>query len=411
MTIAQSCDVAIIGAGPAGAVAAALLASKGYDVVILERQQFPRFSIGESLLPQCMDVLDEAGMLDAVVSAKFQLKNGATFDRGGAPATFDFSDQFSPGWSTTYEVQRDRFDKLLADQAARLGVAVHYRCEITGIDLTGDRPVLNYLEPDGGQAHLCADFCLDASGFGQTLAKLEGLVRPTNWPTRESVFTHIVDHIDPQAYDRTKILITVHPEHHDIWYWLIPFSGGISSLGVVAAESTFDQCKGDEETVLWRLVSETGLLNNLLVNADSHRPCSRITGYASEVEKLYGDKFALLGNAGGFLDPVFSSGVTIALRSASLAADCLDRQFRGQQVNWQHDFTVPLVRGVDTFRQFVAAWYDGSLQDIIFAERYSHRIRQMICSILAGYAWDENNPYVARPERRLSALAEICRSQ
>jgi len=411
MTIAQTCDVAIIGAGPAGSVAAAILAAKGYDVVVLERQQFPRFSIGESLLPQCMDVLDEAGMVDAVTDARFQIKNGATFDRGGARAIFDFSDKFSPGWSTTYEVQRDRFDKLLADQAAEMGVAIHYCCEITEFDLASGEPVLSYREADGNSGELSAKFCLDASGFGQTLANLLGMVRPTDWPSRESVFTHVVDHIDPETFDRDKILITVHPERHDIWYWLIPFTGGISSLGVVGAEGALRNPGEDDEAVLWRFVSETGLLASLLTKAEAHRPCNGIAAYASNVEKLHGEKFALLGNAGGFLDPVFSSGVTIALRSASLAADCLDRQFRGRSVDWESEFGQPLARGVDTFRQFGAAWYDGRLQDIIFTERQSDRVRHMICSILAGYAWDENNPYVAQTERRLTALAEICKIQ
>jgi flavin-dependent dehydrogenase len=409
MIIAQNCDVAIVGAGPAGAVTGAILAAKGYDVVILERQQFPRFSIGESLLPQCMAVLDEAGMMDAVAAAQFQLKNGAAFARGSEQAVFDFSDKFTPGCATAFEVQRDRFDKILADQATLAGVAVHYRCEIIAADFDADQPVLSYVDADGSPQKLRARFCLDASGFGQTLARLQGLVRPTNWPTRESIFTHVTDNIGGEGFDRTKIFISVHPEHADVWYWLIPFSNGTSSIGVVAAEGVLDQFGDNNDTILRQVVSETGLMAGLLEGAEYRNPCSRLTGYASEVDSLYGDQFALLGNAGGFLDPVFSSGVTIALKSASLAADCLDRSFRGQRVDWAQGFATPLTRGVNTFRQFVAAWYDGRLQDIIFSDNQDHRIRQMICSILAGYAWDETNPFVARAEQRLTALAALCR--
>ncbi len=411
MTIAQTCDVAVIGAGPAGAVAAALLAAKGYDVVVLERQQFPRFSIGESLLPQCMEILEEVNMLDAVMAAKFQLKNGAAFERDGTHAEFDFSDKFTPGCATAFEVQRDQFDKILANQSARAGVAVHYRCEITAIDLAADQAVLGYRKADGSSALLRAKFCFDASGFGQTLARLHDLIRPADWPTRESIFTHIIDNLDTAKFDRTKILITVHPTQHDIWYWLIPFSNGSSSIGVVAAVGALDRFAGDDQAVLRQVVSEAGGLARLLANAKYHKPCGRLTGYASEVAQPYGENYVMLGNASGFLDPVFSSGVTIALKSASLAVDCLDRRFRGQSVDWRQEFALPLKRGVDTFRQFVAAWYDGRLQDIIFADNQSPRIRQMICAILAGYAWDENNPYVAKPERRLSALAEMCRSR
>lgn len=410
-TIASRCDVAIIGAGPAGAVAAALLAGKGYDVVVLERQAFPRFSIGESLLPQCMAVLEEAGMMEAVVAGAFQPKNGATFSRGDAEAIFDFSDKFTPGWSSTFEVQRARFDTILADQAARSGVAVHYRCEIVAMEFEGDLLTLSYAQSDGGRGQLRAAYCLDASGFGQVIARAQGLLRPSAWPKRQSVFTHVVDNIEPRSFDRNKILISVHPRHHDIWFWLIPFSNGKSSLGVVGAEKALARFAGENVEVLRGLVSETTLLASLLVEADYDRPCERLTGYASDVNRLHGEKFALLGNAGGFLDPIFSSGVTIALKSASLAAQVLDRQLRGDTVNWERDFAAPLERGVNTFREFVKAWYDGRLQDIIFASSHNSRVRQMICSILAGYAWDESNPYVAQPERRLTVLAELCRSQ
>lgn len=410
MSIAQRCDVAIIGAGPAGAVAAALLAGKGYDVVILERQVFPRFSIGESLLPQCMIFLEEAGLLNAVAAAEFQPKNGAAFDRGESHAIFDFSDKFTAGWSETFEVQRARFDAILADQAEARGVAVHYDCEITAVGMDDDHLTLSYRGPDG-EATLQSRFCLDASGYGQILAKSQDLIRPADWPTRESIFTHVIDNMDAETFDRNKILITVHPEQHDVWFWLIPFSDGSSSLGTVAAETVLARFGQDNETALRDVVGETRRLASLMTGAEFHKPCQRFSGYASNVARLHGDKFALIGNAGGFLDPVFSSGVTIALKSASLAAGALDRQFQGQKVDWTEAFETPLKRGVETFREFVSAWYDGRLQDIIFSTNHNHKIRQMVCSILAGYAWDEENPYVSQTERRLTTLATLCRQQ
>jgi flavin-dependent dehydrogenase len=125
---------------------------------------------------------------------------------------------------------------------------------------------------------------------------------------------------------------------------------------------------------------------------------------------LHGRHFALLGNAAEFLDPVFSSGVTIALKSASLAAAALGRQLRGDSVDWQREFTEPLNYGVETFRAFVNGWYDGSLQQVIFFQRQPDNIRRMICSVLAGYAWDRDNPYTGpQAGRRLRTLAELCR--
>ncbi len=110
---------------------------------------------------------------------------------------------------------------------------------------------------------------------------------------------------------------------------------------------------------------------------------------------MWGPGFALLGNAGEFLDPVFSSGVTIAVKSASLAVAALDRRAAGEAVDWEADYAQPLRAGVDCFRAFVESWYAGSFQKIIFHERQTPAVRRMICAILAGYAWDTENPYVA----------------
>ncbi|MDF1790481.1 MAG: NAD(P)/FAD-dependent oxidoreductase [Thalassobaculaceae bacterium] len=410
MTVEQavSCDVAIIGAGPAGTVAGALLAAQGFDVVVLERSTFPRFSIGESLLPQSMVVLEEAGMLDAVEAGRFQLKTGAVFHRGPRSAVFDFSDKFSPGWGTALEVQRAPFDKILADEAARQGVEIWYGCDLGEVDFDRDRPRLACTR-EGGETVLTASFCLDASGFGQVLAKKLNLARPSRYPARESIFTHVGDAFPQGLFDRDKILITVHPTDPGIWYWLIPFSNGTSSIGTVAAKDAYRRYPGDDADILTGVIAEADRLAELMAHATFDRPCQRIVGYSSEVTTLTGANFALLGNAGGFLDPVFSSGVTIALKSASLAASVLGRQLRGHAVDWEQQFVAPMQLGVRTFGAFVSAWYDGRLQDIIFAEDKRIPIQQMICSVLAGYAWDMNNPYVAQPERRLTALAEICR--
>ncbi len=123
---------------------------------------------------------------------------------------------------------------------------------------------------------------------------------------------------------------------------------------------------------------------------------------------MHGPGFALLGNAAEFLDPVFSSGVTIAMRSASLAAHNVDRELGGAEVDWERDFERPLRVGIDCFREFVRAWYDGRLLEIFLSGSRGSQIRGMICSVLAGYAWDERNPFVTDPKRRLDALAQLC---
>jgi hypothetical protein len=407
----EACDVAIIGAGPAGAVAAALLARRGYEVVVLERERFPRFAIGESLLPQCMAFLEEAGLLEAVVAAGFQRKDGAAFHRDGCDFAFDFSDKLTDGWSWTFQVPRARFDEILAEGAAQAGAEVRFAHEMLSVDLAGERPILEYCTPEGEHCRLAARFCLDASGFARKLARALSLDRASEMPLRQAVFTHVKDRMEGKRFDRNKILITVHSRHHHVWFWLIPFSEGVSSLGVVGAQEHFAGYAGDERDVLRAHVGETEPLAGLLADAEYRLPVRRISGYAAAPCQPYGPGFALLGNAAGFLDPIFSSGVTIALKSAALAARLVDRELQGGAVDWDREYARPLARGVETFRHFVLAWYDGRLQDIIFATRREARIQRMICAVLAGYAWDEANPFVMRPGGRLSALAEVCRHQ
>lgn len=408
-------DVVVIGAGPAGSVAATLLNNKGYRVHIVERQHFPRFSIGESLLPQCMAFLEEAGMLDDVRAAAdglgFQYKNGASFVRREEATDFDFRQKCTPGWGTTYQVLRAPFDELLARHAEKRGVTIAWGHEIISADMNGDLPVLGVKDEAGTSYELRPKFVLDASGFGRILPRLLELDRPSEFPSRASLFSHVQDNIAAEEFDRDKIRITIHPEHKDVWYWLIPFASGRASLGVVGRSDFFVDLPEDPAERLKYVVDQDPSLRQLLRNADYDTPARQITGYASDVSQLWGKGFALLGNAGEFLDPVFSSGVTIAMKSASLACAALDRQFRGEVVDWENDYGKALRTGVDTFRVFVEAWYDGRFQDIIFARRQSPEIREMICAILAGYAWDKQNPYVKESKRRMNTLAELCQSE
>lgn len=401
--------IIIIGAGPSGSIAGALLVNLGYQVTILERQLFPRFSIGESLLPQCMAFIKEAGMMDAVVNAGFQFKNGAYFVYRDQHTAFNFEEKFTPGMGTTFQVQRGRFDHILANEAVRMGVDIRWQTEVTKVDFSGDKPKLDVRDESGNVSYYEADFVLDASGFGRILPRLLDLESPSGFPVRKALFGHIEDNIDDSGFDKNKILITVHPENRDVWFWLIPFSNGRSSIGVVAEEDYYPP-SGSNELVLKKLINDDENLRKVLKNAVFDDQINSITGYSANVKSLYGKGYALLGNAGEFLDPVFSSGVTIAMKSASLAAAILDRQFKGESVNWETEYAQPLQRGVNTFRVFVDAWYDGRFQDAIFHKQQQPEVKAMICSILAGYAWDEANPYVKNARSRLDTLVELCRA-
>ena len=406
-------DVVIIGAGPSGSVAASLLAADGMSVLILEKQYFPRFSIGESLLPQCMEFLKEAGLEQALDKyAKkfgFQYKNGAAFHKKGKDSSFDFTEKFSEGRGTTYQVKRGLFDKLLADETEKKGVSIRYGHQVNSVANLEPEVCLDVRDDNEQPYQVKAKFLLDASGFGRVLPRLLDLELPSDFPIRHSYFSHFKDGINCPGFDRDKILITVNPNHSDVWYWLIPFSDGSASVGVVGLPERFDETLPAIDT-LQDFIAQDENLQRLLKNATPLQDARVIKGYSADVTKLWGKNFALLGNAGEFLDPVFSSGVTIAMKSASLAAPLVKKQIQGSKVDWESEYAQPLKFGVDTFRCFVEAWYNESFQNVVYHDHHDDSVRRMISSILAGYAWDEKNPYVAKSVRRLNVLAEICQA-
>lgn len=408
----EAVDALVLGAGPAGAMAAALARRAGLSVRVLEKVRFPRFSIGESMLPQSLSLLQEAGLLEAVEKFGFQYKDGAQIVRGDRKVDFVFSHKTAAGHPYAYEVTRADFDQVLIDEAARMGAEVRYEEEIVAADFSGGQPLLTSRDAEGRETRHRARFVFDASGFGRILPRLLKLDEPAEFPVRASLFIHVEDHIDDAQFDRNKIRVAVHPVHQDVWYWLIPFSQGRASIGVVAEDAFLQQYPGDLSARLNALIAEEPGMKRMLRNAKPVWPSAReIRGYATAVSSLHGRNFALLGNAGKFLDPVFSSGVTIALKSAALAVPLALRQMRGGAVDWDREFSEPLMLGVDTFKGYVETWYEGALQTVMFSPNRPPRVYELLCSVLAGYAWDTENPFVGQSGRRLRAMAQLIRQQ
>jgi flavin-dependent dehydrogenase len=345
-----------------------------------------------------------------VMAAGFQYKNGAAFSHAGAYTDFNFAQKSSPGFGHTYQVPRADFDQVLIGEAQRFGARAQFEVEIVAADFSGTRPRVTARDKGGHETVHEPRFVLDASGFGRVLPRLLNLEEPSNLPVRCALYTQVWDRIPSGRIDRQKILVTTHPRHRDVWFWLIPFSNGKASMGVVAGEDFLQQYEGGNDDRLWALHREDPNLADVLKDAEQVFPAGLLRGYSANVKTMSGPGFALLGNAAEFLDPVFSSGVTIALKSAHLATDALTRQLHGETVDWKADFEEPLRLGVETFRGFVEGWYDGSLQDVIYYERQDPKIRRYICSILAGYAWDRSNPYVGKARQRLHTLAQLCRN-
>lgn len=405
----QQVDVLIIGAGPAGSSAACLLQQAGLKTVVVEKQRFPRFVIGESLLPHCMDLLDEAGLLDAVQQQNYIIKHGAEFFRGDEQFAFDFSQQFTEGWRYTYQVPRDHFDQTLAQATQAKGIPIRWQHTVTGVGFAEDGSSITTVKDElGNQSYIKARFILDGSGYGRVLPRLLDLDAPSHLPTRTALFTHVTGDIRPQGEREGNIWICMLDDAENGWMWIIPFANGKTSVGIVARPEFLAQFPQDPDERLRALIRSTPAPRKRLAKAVFTFSAQQIEGYSISVKQLSGPGYALMGNATEFLDPVFSSGVTLALESANRAAKTVIRQLRGDDPDWNKEYAEHLMLGVDTFRAFVNAWYDNRFPTLIFNETKPGNIQNQICSVLAGYVWDKANTCVDQPERVIELLYKNC---
>ena len=401
----EQVDVLVIGAGPSGTVAASIIKQAGFTVKIVEKMKFPRFVIGESLLPRCMEALEEAGFLEAVKAYGFQEKYGAKFVKNGKICDYFFGDQFTAGWGWTWQVQRADFDKILADEAEKMGIPVCYETTVTDIKFNGSDSVTTVEDKEGNQSQIEARFIVDGSGYGRVIPRMFNMDKPSNLPPRKTLFTHVVDTKRTMDDEPNRITIIVH--QYGIWIWIIPFSTGTTSVGFVGEPEFFKATDGTPEEQLRILLASEPYLADRMKDVEFVFEPKILESWSTTTNKFYGDGFVLTGNVTEFLDPVFSSGVTLATVSSQTAAHLVIKKLNGEAVDWDTDYTQPMMQGVDTFRSYVMAWYEGTLDTIFFADNQVPEIKSMICSVLAGYVWDTNNPYVKDHKTALHKLAKL----
>lgn len=403
MSIAKY-DVVVIGAGPSGSLAASILQQKGWNVIMLEKQRFPRFVIGESLLPRCMESIEAAGLMNVVEKQGFQKKIGARFYKDGEVCDFDFSQQFTKGWSWTWQVPRAEMDLALAEEVANRGVSLQYESTVTNIDFGSDKQVVYYINERNEEKVVECKFVIDGSGYGRVVPRLLKMDKPSDLPPRMAVFGHVKYDAIHESDKRIDI-VTVTDK---IWAWVIPFSDGRASVGFVGDVEAFDHLNAFDDTdSLLKLIASSDYIASKLDKIEFTMAPKKISAYSVSVERFHGEGFVLTGNSTEFLDPIFSSGVTFAMESGVLAAKLLDRQLRGENVDWDKDYVAYIQQGVDTFRSYVKGWYDGSLPKIFFSPSSLQQFKDQICSVLAGYVWDETNPFVKKHSRILTTLSKV----
>ena len=289
------------------------------------------------------------------------------------------------------------------------GVPVSFQHTVTDVSFSGSDSITTVLDSEGNKQQIKAKYIIDSSGYGRVLPRLLDLDEPSNFPPRKAFFAHFKDIYRPTSHNNAQIIIIDHAPQ--VWIWVIPFSNGITSVGFVGNDSFFESFEGSDEEKLRSMINGEANIRERFYTAPMEWTPKTIQGYAISTKKFFGDGFVLTGNASEFLDPIFSSGVTFAVESGMVAAKLVARQLKGENIDWQTEYSQYIKRGVDTFRTYVRAWYEGKLQDIFFTDQIDEKIKKMICSVLAGYVWDTNNYHVKEHARAIDTLATVVRMQ
>jgi flavin-dependent dehydrogenase len=404
-------DVAIIGGGPAGSTAATLLAQAGRRVIVFEREKFPRFHIGESLLPFSIQTFDRLGVrekLDRTFLPKFGGEIMAACGTRGIK--FYFKDGFRSQRDRAYQVTRSEFDKLLLDHSRESGAEVLEETKVNGVNFADDRVTIQIenskvacstTEPAGaerrgresprgfasGGAHksIEARYLLDCSGRQTVLGSSFSLKKTYDHLQKFSLFAHYENVDRLPGRDATLIRMV---RGLDRWFWMIPLTDTRTSVGVVMNTTAFRATKLAPQAALEKFIAEQSLMNERMKNAVRVSPVYSAGDYSYRNSRLFGDRWLLAGDAAGFIDPVFSSGVFLAIMSAERAADTLDEVLRDKSkrhrlfVKYSHSVN----RMMDIYLKFVTAWYQRSQEflEVFLNPTDTMQIAAAVNAVLAG---------------------------
>src|ERR1700737_3265020 len=350
-------DVAIIGGGPAGSTAATLLARAGRRVIVLERDKFPRFHIGESLLPFSTTAFDRLGVrekLDRTFLPKFGGEIVAACGTSGVK--FYFKDGFKSTRDRAYQVTRSEFDKLLLDHSRENGAEVREETEVKKIDFIADRVKVDIETALGEKSALEARYLLDCSGRQTVLGSFFNFKKMYDHLQKFSVFAHYENVDRAEGIDGTLIRMV---RTLDSWFWMIPLTPTRMSIGVVMDTATFRAMKLSPEEALEKCVAEQPTVLERMERAERVSQVYSAGDYSYRNAKLCGDRWLLAGDAAGFIDPVFSSGVFLGIMSPEKAADTLDAVLSDPSLKRRlFKSYAPRVNYImDMYLTFVTSWY------------------------------------------------------
>jgi len=386
-------DILVIGGGPVGTTAAALLSEKGYNVCLLEKTTHPRFHIGESLLPMNLPILKRLGVLEQIKEIGI-IKHGAEFNafnpvtQQWQSETFYFDKAFNKEYLYAYEVRRNEFDSILFENCKNKGVTVKEKQKVTQVEFQSPGHVIVHHKAEGKEAEtLHGRYVIDASGRDSLLSRKMKLKQKNPHHQSSAIFGHFSNVERRTGKDEGNISIYWF-EHG--WFWLIPLNDGSMSVGAVCWPEYLKTLDGSTEAFLWKTIAMNDAVAERMKNAKSIGEIRATGNFAYTSKKMWGRDFMLLGDAFAFVDPVFSSGVYLGMSGAEQAAETIDRCFKEPDKSTQYcnQMEKRLRKGIDEMCWFIYRFTSPVMKRLFMAPKDTLQIESAVVSMLAGDIFD-----------------------
>ena len=396
------CDVLVIGGGPAGSTISALLAERGRDVVMLEKARHPRFHIGESLLPFNMPLFERLGVAKEIESIGMP-KYGAEFvsPRHDKPVMFEFANALDNSFPVTYQVRRSEFDEILFRNAARKGARAIEGCRVTGVEFRPGGVAVTAREESGHERVWQTRFVVDASGRDTLLASRFGVKERNRVHNSAAIYGHFsgATRLPGKAEGNISIFWFDHG-----WFWFIPLADGATSIGAVCWPYYMKSRTTEPRQFLLDTIALCPVLAERVRHAKLISPVTATGNYSYSARRAAGANYIMLGDAFAFIDPVFSTGVFLAMHGAFVGADtvaiCLDHPRRARRALNAYDASAR--RGIRIFSWFIYRIMTPGLREIFMNPGNQFQLRDALLSLLAGNIFAR-----ARLRTRILALKAV----